>query len=759
MQPALIEDSMTRTVRGMTTMWKSWRAKVAGGCVRIGQRNIAWILSLVALLTIPAAQLHAVIISGTDAATLNAPSDDPGWSNVGTTANGLGCEYIGNGWVLTAAHCRSADSSETATFNGVTYNLVGTSIRLHAPGSSDPIDLSLYQVADQYGHTPGLNSLPISSATPANQETVMGMGFGVDRASSPTYWNYGNPTWVQVQHPPAQFTGYFWAGNNPKRWGLNQVSGVSTLINAGWGDNYAIKTIFDQSGGTDEFQVSSGDSGGALFYKTAAGGWTLAGVLEAMGTYTNQPASTAVYGDSSYAVDLSYYRDQITAAVQVFQFSGTAINPVMNNPNATIGTGWQNSQLIGNGGFGNLTGNCSIPVDFNGHQFTFQSGANNITYTGTLFGAGDLIVQGGDPNSYSITLSGASANTYTGATQVQSGLLVLDKTAGAAALSGSQITVYSGAILRTDTAQQISASTAMYLQGGVFNLNGQAQTIGSLSGTSGNIQLGSGILTVNQTAAGTFSGQISGTGNFTKSGTADLILNGNNIYTGLTTVASGVLQLANTSALGTTAGGTIVQNGGALDLNGLNIGNEPLTISGTGSGGIGALVNRNTSATAVFNGPLTLGGDASAGGSGNMTLSGPISGVGSFTKTGSGTLILTNNESFTGDTIINAGVLALNTTGQIENSAIVNDATLQFLAGDHSVASISGNGDTVVLAGTLTTDSIFQNTFTLAPGTRVTIRAIPGGPQGSRLTPVPEPSTWILMVIGVLCLLCRCKRK
>ena len=227
-------------------------------------------------------------------------------------------------------------------------------------------------------------------------------------------------------------------------------------------------------------------------------------------------------------------------------------------------------------------------MDFNGHQFTFQSGANNITYSGTLFGTGDLIVQGGDPNLYSITFSGASANTYTGVTQVQSGLLVLAKTAGIAVLSGSQITVNSGATLRTDTAQQINASTAPNLQGGVFNLNGQAQTIGTLSGPSGNIQLGSGILTVNQSAAGTFSGQISGTGNFTKSGGADLILNGNNIYTGVTTVNNGVLQLASLSALGTTAGGTIVQNGGTLDLNGLSISNEALTIFGAGSGGIGA---------------------------------------------------------------------------------------------------------------------------------------------------------------------------
>ena len=192
------------------------------------------ILSAVGLLAIPAAQLHAVIILGTDTATLSAPSNDPGWASLGTTASGLGCEYLGNGWVLTAAHTRLynndgtfKETSETATFNGVTYNcIVGSSIRLHAVGSTNVIDLSLYKVADQYGQAPGMTSLSISSATPANQETVMGMGFGLDRDTLPTYWNYGSPSWVQVPNPPSDYTGYFWVANNPKRWGLNQVSGA-----------------------------------------------------------------------------------------------------------------------------------------------------------------------------------------------------------------------------------------------------------------------------------------------------------------------------------------------------------------------------------------------------------------------------------------------------------------------------------------------------------------------------------------------------
>jgi hypothetical protein len=113
-------------------------------------------------------------------------------------------------------------------------------------------------------------------------------------------------------------------------------------------------------------------------------------------------------------------------------------------------------------------------------------------------------------------------------------------------------------------------------------------------------------------------------------------------------------------------------------------------------------------------------------------------------------LILAYNASHTGETLIKEGVLALNATGQIEYSAIANSATFEILAGDHSIASITGNGATVVLAGSLTVDSIVQNTVTLAPGTRVIIAPLPGGPLGSCLTPVPEPSSWILLVCAIV---------
>jgi autotransporter-associated beta strand protein len=490
------------------------------------------IFCLVGFLTLVAAPLPAVVIRGGDASTnINAPADDPGWNNVGQTANGLSCVYLGNGWVLTAAHCRVGDSSEKATFNGFTSNLVGTSIRLHEVDNSNPVDLSLYQIG---ALPPGLTSLSISSETPIDGTTVTAMGFGKDRLGE-TFWN---SSW-QEGVSPAVYRGFNWASTRTKRWGENQISSSGYTINAGYGNNYAIQTIFDQTGGSgdNEFMVTEGDSGGSLFAKKNDEVWQLAGILEARSTFSGQPSSSAVYGNSSYAVDLSYYRDQIVAAVQVFQFAS-----VLDNPQEVIGAGWQNAQLLGNGGFGASAGAFSLPVDLNGHQFTFQSGPNDIAYSGVLSGVGDLIVQGGSPGTSSVTLLGPSPNAYTGSTTVQSGLLVLNKPAGVLTIPSSQLTINSGAVLRTDSSQQINPNASLHLEG-CFDLNNQVQTVGILSGTGGTIYLDTGSLKVNESGGSTFSGQIFGTGDFEKAGTGSLILNGYLKYSGHTTVSDGSLTV------------------------------------------------------------------------------------------------------------------------------------------------------------------------------------------------------------------------
>jgi autotransporter-associated beta strand protein len=156
--------------------------------------------------------------------------------------------------------------------------------------------------------------------------------------------------------------------------------------------------------------------------------------------------------------------------------------------------------------------------------------------------------------------------------------------------------------------------------------------------------------------------------------------------------------------------------------------------------------------------PLELAADTTfiVTGSGALNLGGEISGSGSLIKLGSGILILENSAAHQGQTIIQDGALALDTTGQLENSTIANDATFQILDGIHTVGAITGAGAIEIDSGALTADSISQNVLTIGAGATLTIAPLAGGPLGGGLKPVPEPLTIVFLSTGLLSLLaCR----
>ncbi len=155
---------------------------------------------------------------------------------------------------------------------------------------------------------------------------------------------------------------------------------------------------------------------------------------------------------------------------------------------------------------------------------------------------------------------------------------------------------------------------------GVFDISlitPAALTINSLSGASGSsVVLGAKALTVSGGTT-TFGGVISGaTGSLTKAGTGTLTLTGTNTYLGTTTVSGGVLQIGN--------GGTT--------------GSVPGNITDT------ANVTFNRSDNVTF-------GNVISGSGGTVTQAGP------------GTLILSNDNTYTGVTTISAGTLQIGNGG------------------------------------------------------------------------------------------------
>jgi autotransporter-associated beta strand protein len=354
-----------------------------------------WIaIVLVALST---ASARAVIILGGDGTgNTTAPADsigDPGWVNVGRGNNS--CVYLGNRWVLTCAHVGAANT----TFNGTAYNLVpGSSIRLNVSegNGTDPIDLILYRINAQPA---GLASLRISTSSPACDSLVTAVGYGANRGESTAY-------------------GFLWGANTgTKRWGRNVVSSTySGLINTGYGSNHVFQTSFNKSPSLaldphlafNEFQAASGDSGGAVFAKDAEG-WKLSGIIEAVST-----AGNANYGDTTYSIDLSFYADQINAALATCPFSGTIVDPV-----STLGSG-VSAYLSGNGGFKPAAGNCSVSVDTKSYSFTFDTGPNTINQTGVISGSGGLVKYG----TGNLILS--EDNLFSGTTYLNQGKITLD---------------------------------------------------------------------------------------------------------------------------------------------------------------------------------------------------------------------------------------------------------------------------------------------------------------------------------------------
>jgi autotransporter-associated beta strand protein len=382
--------------------------------------------------------------------------------------------------------------------------------------------------------------------------------------------------------------------------GMLQISGSGTL-----GANSGALTI---SGGVLDLGATVQTQNGGV---TLSGGTVQNGTLSSSGTFALQSGTASAVLAGSGAVSKTT--------------SGTVILSGANSytGGTTISAG---TLQIGNGGTsGAITGN----VTDNG-TLTFNR-SDAVSFAAVISGSG-AVAQAG---SGTLILTGA--NTYTGGTTVSAGTL------------------------QTGTGGSLASTGALAVNGGTFDLNGQTQTVGALSGTGGSIALGAGSLTANSATSTILASAISGSGSFTKDGSGTLTLSGANTYTGGTTISAGTLQIG--------SGGT--------------------------SGAITGNVTDN--GTLVFNR------------SDSVSFAAVISGGGAVMQAGSGTLTLSGTNSFTGGTTINAGTL--NVTGTVAAVAVASGGTLTGTGhvGTTSVASggvlspgAGGTTGTLTVAGNLT---------------------------------------------------------
>ena len=161
----------------------------------------------------------------------------------------------------------------------------------------------------------------------------------------------------------------------------------------------------------------------------------------------------------------------------------------------------------------------------------------------------------------------------------------------------------------------------MTINAGTLEIGGAGRLVnGNYAGAISN----AGTFKYNSTNAQSSAASSAVAGRLTQSGAGTLTLSGANDYTGNTTVSAGILEVLTDSALGTAAGGTVVESGATLRLNsGANIASEALTLSGT-------LDGRTNGGDVEYGGAITLAANAEffAGGSGTFTVSGTVDGAG-----------------------------------------------------------------------------------------------------------------------------------
>jgi autotransporter-associated beta strand protein len=428
---------------------------------------------------------------------------------------------------------------------------------------------------------------------------------------------------------------------------------------------------------------------------------------------------------------------------------GTALITV--NGNVTFGSGGTVISAYGSGesyvgtinGFISGGGGTLLTTNTSGAALTLAgqiSGPINIYNTGTSSGATVL----------------GNANTFTGTVRAQLGTLTVNNALG-----------LQNATLDMNVADSGTVSFASAAANGV--------TLGALTGAR-NLALPSGANNIgNNNSTTTYTGNLSG-GSLVKIGMGTLTLS-SNAYTGNTTVSAGTLSIAQTnlssSSIVTVASGAVLNLNYtgtnvvlALVLNGVN---EPTGVYNNGNSGglitgagsikvVGTLPNiwtgkssatwtaanvgspynwsSNSVAGNYSDGSTVLFDDTLTANSSvlltnnvspsevtfnnnntNYTIGGggSIAGACSLYKNGAGTVTLTNNYTYTGNTIINSNRLTIGTAGKLGNGNYVGSI---YLANGATLEYNSINGGTlsgpITGAGGLIKDGATKCDLTLA---------------------------------------------
>jgi hypothetical protein len=509
------------------------------------------------------------------------------------------------------------------------------------------------------------------------------------------------------------------------------VTGAATLSAGVLGGNGTV--IFNHltwnGGGINRSGEVVVPSGGAMSIVGNSIGFNLAGgnpLLTNNGTIT--VTGSALY---SYAATNTTIHNQLEGIIDIQS----------NIYFSTVGTG---TGTINNDGLFKKSAGGGVSSITNGWAL------NN---TGTVdVRSGTLSLNGGGTSTGAFNVSPAASLNFTGGTYTLTG----------ATFANTGTVNFNGGTVNFNGSTATTVTGASTLSAGVIGGNGTV-IFNNLTWTGGGINR-SGEVVVPDGGAMSIVGNTQG---FTLAGGNPLLTNNGTItvagfalysntgtHTTIHNQVEGIIDIQSNISFGTTSTGT-----GTINNDGLFKKSAGTGVTNINSG----WALNNTGTVEVQTGTLSLSGAVSQ-------LSGNTLTAGTWIVNANSTLNITTG----GNIAVNQGNVTLDGVGSVFakiNSLTDNQGSFTIKGGRNfttpgnlansgeltvgSGSAFSVNGDltgigTTSVSGSLVVDSIVQNTLTIGAGAKVTIRPLSGGPMAGQfqITPVPEPSTFILIGIA-----------
>ena len=370
-------------------------------------------------------------------------------------------------------------------------------------------------------------------------------------------------------------------------------------------------------------------------------------------------------------------------------------NWVLNSNNASTTDFLTNDRVLFNDTAAVAAGNVNVAIngaDVAPQEVIFDNKTKGYTLQGTNGITGLLGITKNGDNSATSTLTIENNHSFTGAVKINAGTIRV-------------ATIADGGVT-----SPLGAGTSLVFDGGALEFTGVTGSTNRLidSQTNGaTVKTGAG-------SALTLAGVIRGTGGFSKTGDGTLLLAAANTYTGVTTLAAGLVNVgvAETAGVSGPLGnapavspGNLVFAGGTLQYSAANANDYSGRFSTDPAQSIKVDTNGRT---VIWAGDLiSIGGALTKSGAGQLVLAGAGANTYSgITTVNNGTLTLSKTSGINaigGDLIVNAGgIVAYGTTaGQLQDHLadtahiVVNGGTFGSGVGNTDDAPTQGVLDTV----------------------------------------------------------------